>query len=79
MDTTAKPLRLLERRRALRQTQQRVADEAGGGLDRKNLSYIKRGLWTPQLPTLVRIARALEMDDLAEALEPFIVERDLTP
>ncbi|MPZ68808.1 MAG: helix-turn-helix domain-containing protein [Actinobacteria bacterium] len=46
------------------------------GLDRGHLSKIERGLVTPSLPTLRRIAGALGLKEMSRLLEPYGKDRD---
>ena len=51
-------------------SQMEVAHEAG--VDPSQLSKIERGLASPSVSTLYRIARALKMRNLSDAIEPYV-------
>jgi len=48
-------------------SQEQLADRCG--LDRTEISLLERGKRFPRLDTLVKLARALELDSLGELLD----------
>ncbi len=52
-----------------------LAVAVAADLDPSQYSRIERGLTLPTLPTLYRLAVALELTDLRDALAPFVGEQ----